>query len=117
MYRCRICTRYLLQPCHVARVSVPYAIAGIGALVMRSALHMGCRRIGTAGAGSWMVGMGTAGVPTVALYVPVVYGGPMNALQALAATVGIAVAMSIPLVVVDTFIGAAIWSTDTTDRG
>lgn len=54
MYRCRICTRYLLQPCHVARVSVPYAIAGIGALVMRSALHMGCRRIGTAGAGSWM---------------------------------------------------------------
>lgn len=47
-------------------------------------------------------------VPRVALYVPVAYSVPMGAWEALA--VGIAVAMSIPLVVVDTFIGAAIWS-------
>ena len=53
---------------------MPYAIAGIGALVMRSALHMGCRRIGTAGAGSWMVGIGAAGMSRVAVSVSVAYG-------------------------------------------
>ncbi len=53
---------------------------------MRSALHMGCRRIGTAGAGSWMVGMGTAGASAVALPVSVAYGLRMGIWEALAVT-------------------------------